>query len=584
MAFDSLSMTAAVSDLSVLIGGKINKIHQPDKHSLILRFFTPNGNFKLLLSAHPTDGRLQLTERTYDNPSKPPLFCMVLRKHLEGAKLIGVRQPQGERIARLDFAAHNEIGEDTRRTLILEVMGKHSNLLLIDSDTNLIIDAIRRYSHNLSRHREVLPNVPYLPPPTSDLPYPLAFADEEALAATILNGDLSLPPDKLLFSCCRGISPYLAREICLQAGLDITADSEQLSRLDFERLFTALHNLNIIIEEKKFSPVLIKDNGGYTDFYSLPPVNNDIFTSFNSISEAMDAFYQAKDEAVQFNSERNRLQKLLSHEQQRLSKKLKLEEADLKEAVLAEKYKNRGDLLTAYLHMIPVGATEIELPDFYEPEKKVKITLKPELSAVENAKRFFARYNKAKKAERQLREHIAANSDELAYVESLQNELTDAENTDDLSAITRELQAAGYQKPDKNAAKGKQNQDSRPKQYLTSDGFTVWLGRNNRQNDRLTAKLSAPDDLWFHTQKIPGSHVILRREAGRDFSDTAITEAAQLAAAHSKARTADKVPVDYTTVKNVKKPNGAKPGMVIYFEQQTLYVAPHELTEQTTAE
>lgn len=584
MAFDSLTMTAAVADLSVLIGGKINKIHQPDKYSLIFRFFTPSGNFKLLLSAHPTTGRLQLTERTYDNPAKPPLFCMVLRKHLEGAKLISVTQPTGERIARLDFAAHNEIGEDTRRTLVLEIMGKHSNLLLLDSDTGLIIDAARRYSHNVSRYREVLPNMPYVAPPAPQRPNPFAFADENTLAAAMLSGDLSLSPDRLLFSCTAGISPYLAREICLTAGLDITGNSEELSHLDFVRLFAALHDLHNIIEEKSFSPVLLGAKSQYTDFYPLPPADNREHTPFNSISAALDAFYRSMDEAAHFATEKNRLQKLLTREQQRLSKKLKLEETDLKEAVSAEKYKNRGDLLTAYLHLVPLGATEVELPDFYEQEKMVKITLKPELSAVENAKRFFARYNKAKKAERQLREQITANSDELSYVESLQNALLDAEGIDDLAAINRELQSAGYQKPDKNAPKVKANQDAQPKQYQTSDWFMVWLGRNNRQNDRLSTKLAAPDDLWFHTQKIPGSHVILRREAGRDFSDTAIAEAAQLAAAHSQARHANKVPVDYTTVKNVKKPNGAKPGMVIYFEQQTLYVSPRELTEVTAAE
>lgn len=584
MAFDSLTMAAAVSDLSVLIGGKINKIHQPDRHSLILRFFTPAGNFKLLLSAHPTCGRLQLTERSYDNPTKPPLFCMVLRKHLEGAKLIAINQPQGERIARLEFAAHNEIGEDTRRTLILEVMGKHSNLLLVDSDSGLIIDAIRRYSHNVSRYREVLPNIPYLPPPTATLPHPFDFADENALAEAILSGDLSLSPDKLLFSCTSGISPYLAREICQTAGLDINADSEELSRLDFTRLFAALQKLHNIIEEKNFAPVLLGEKAHYSDFYALPPADNRAHTRFSSMSEALDEFYRALDDAAELANERNRLQKLLTREQQRLTKKLKLEEADLKDAVSAEKYKNSGDLLTAYLHLVPPGATEVELPDFYEPEKMIKIHLKPELSPVDNAKRFFARYNKAKKAERQLREQITANSDELSYVESLQNALTDAESIDDLTAISRELQSAGYQKSDKNAPKTKSSPDSRPKQYLTSDGFSVWLGRNNRQNDRLTTKTAAPEDLWFHTQKIPGSHVILRRDPMRDFSDTAIAEAAQLAAAHSQARNADKVPVDYTTIKNVKKPNGAKPGMVIYFEQQTLYVTPRELTEQPDAE
>lgn len=578
MPFDSLTMAACAHDLGAIIGGKINKIHQPDKYSLLLRFFSPQGNFKLLLCAHPTAGRVQLTDRSYANPAKPPLFCMVMRKHLDGAKLLAVRQPAGERVVLLDFAAHNEIGEDTRRTLILEVMGKHSNLLLTDSDTGLIIDAIRRYSHNVSRYREVLPGVPYVAPPQATKPLIYSFNDAEELAAAMLAGDVSLPPDKLLFGAASGLSPYLAQQICLNAGLDINQNSEELGAYDFHHLFAVLQLLKKTIADNKFAPVLI----GQTDFYVLPPANGSAHTCCNTISAALDSFYQAKEDEQEFAGEFKRLQKVLAKEQQRLAKKLKLEQADLQDAVLAEKYKNAGDLLTAYLHMVPPGATEIELPDFYNPDKLVKIHLKPELSAVENAKRFFARYNKAKKAERQLREHISANSDELDYVESLQNALLDAKTLADLAAVRRETAAAGYLKPDKadkQTKPGKTDAQAAPRHYRTGDGFEVWLGRNNRQNDRLTGKLAAPDDLWFHTQKIPGSHVILRRDPTRSFTDNAICEAAQLAAAHSQARTADKVPVDYTTVKNVKKPNGAKPGMVIYFEQQTLYVAPQELTE-----
>lgn len=577
MPFDSLTMAACAHDLDALIGGKINKIHQPDKYSLLLRFFSPQGNFKLLLSSHPTAGRVQLTNRSYANPAKPPLFCMVMRKHLDGARLLEVRQPAGERVVLLDFAAHNEIGEDTRRTLILEVMGKHSNLILTDTDTGLIIDAARRYSHNVSRYREVLPGVPYVAPPKATKPLIYSFDDADTLAAAMLAGDLSQPPDKLLFGCTGGLSPYLAKELCLNAGLDVTRHSEELGAYDFNHLFAVLQLLKKTIANNKFAPVLI----GQTDFYVLPPANGAAHTCCDTISAALDEFYQAKEDAQEFAGEFKHLQKLLAKEQQRLAKKLKLEQADLQDAVLAEKYKNAGDLLTAYLHMVPPGATEIELPDFYNPDQLVKINLKPELSAVENAKHFFARYNKAKKAERQLKEHISANTNELDYVESLQNALLDAKTLGDLAAVRRETAAAGYLKPDKADKQPKTKTDAQaaPRHYLTSDGFDVWLGRNNRQNDRLTGKLAAPDDLWFHTQKIPGSHVILRRDATRSFTDIAICEAAQLAAAHSQARTASKVPVDYTTVKNVKKPNGARPGMVIYFEQQTLYVAPQELTE-----
>ena len=580
MPFDSLTMAAAAADAASLIGGKINKIHQPDKYSLILRFFTPAGNFKLLLSAHPVTGRAQLTERSYANPPKPPLFCMVLRKHLEGARLTAVRQPAGERVLALDFSAHNEIGEETARTLVLEVMGKHGNLLLLDARTNSIIDAARRYSHNVSRYREVLPGVTYIAPPPADKPSLYNFDTEDSLAAALLQGDLSLPPHKLLFSAASGLSPYLAKQLCLRAGLGQKANSEELAAYDFTRLFGQIQSLKSIIADNLFQPALLGTPNLPTDFYPLPPADDTPFTSYPTISAALDAYYQAAEERQEFSAERGRLQKLLNKEEQRLSKKIKLEEADYAEALSAEKFKNAGDLLTAYLHLIEPGAAEAELPDFYDADKTVKIRLQPELSAADNAKRFFHRYNKAKKAERSLKEQLEQNRDELSYVESLQNSLREAADMAELASTRHEIQQAGYLKAGKAEQKPRENPSAKePKHYRTSDGFSVWLGRNNRQNDRLTTRLAADDDLWLHTQKIPGSHVILRRQPGRDFSETAIAEAAALAAAHSRAAEAEKVPVDYTAVKNVKKPNGARPGMVIYFEQQTIYVKPQGLPE-----
>lgn len=582
MPFDTLCMSAAVSEAQALLDSKITKIYQTDKYTVALKFYGPGGTNRLLLSAHPQFGRLQLSSLPTENPAKPPLFCMVLRKHLENARLLQIRQIPDERVCRLDFAAHDEVGEPTRRTLVLEIMGKHSNLLLLDTPSDTIIDAARRYSHNVSRYREVLPGLPYILPPASQLP---AWRDcsEEGFAAQMLAGDLSLPPFKLLQNSFCGLSPFLSQELCCRAGLDGLAASEELGAYELERLYQQLQWLERTIAAAAYQPILLKDtkeNNTYTDCYpialsSRPPALQQSFAGF---SQALDFFYKNKEQQQTFRTEAARLHKTLAKEQQRLAKKLKLQEADFAETANAESYKNAGDLLTAYLYLLKPGQAEIELPSFYEPDRLLKIKLRPELSPVDNAKRYFHRYNKAKKAEKQIRRQLELNQAELSYVESLLIALNEAENIEELEALAAEMQTAGYLRRSQGPKKAKSAPMlSRPRKYLTSDGFTLLLGRNNRQNDYLTTKLAAKDDLWFHTQKIPGSHVILRHEPNRAFSDTALLEAAALAAYHSQARQSAKVPVDYTEVRSVRKPNGARPGMVIYFEQQTLNVQPREL-------
>ena len=587
MPFDNICLAAAVKDCQTLQGAKLTKIYQPDKYTVLLRLYGEGRQHRLLLCANPQDGRLQLTQFNAENPTKPPLFCMVLRKHLENARLLTVRQIPGERIVQLDFAAHDEIGTPTERTLVLEIMGKHSNLLLLDTPSGRIIDAARRYSHNVSRHREVLPGVPYLAPPASALP-DWRQLDEEKLAALLLNGDLSLPPARLLQSTLASFSSQLAAEIICRAGLGALTDCEQLGAYEINRLYQQLQNLQKILTEGAFEPVLLRQPNTrpafYQGFYPLPLLSVSDKEAeqqpFADFSSALDCFYQSRLLQQNFNAGHNQLAKLLNKEETRLRKKIKLQESDLQAAGNAEKYKNAGELLTAYLHLLKPGQTKADLPSFYDAEQIVSINLRPELSAAENARRYFHRYNKAKNAEKQITRQLELNRAEFDYVQSLQAALAEAEDLNDLQAVRHELQNAGYLKrPQSNQKQSRLNvAASLPRRYQTSDGFTLFLGRNNRQNDRLTTKMAAADDIWLHTQKIPGSHVILKRETGRDFTPTALQEAAALAAYHSQARQADKVPVDYTEVHNVKKPNGARPGMVIYFEQQTLYVQPQDLT------
>ncbi len=580
MPFDSLTTTAAVRECQCLVGGKITKIHQPDKYTAELRLYTPGGNRRLLLSAHPVFGRMQITERPSDNPPKPPLFCMVLRKHLDGARLTAIEQAPYDRIIRLDFAAHDEVGNPTERSLILEIMGKHSNLILTDTPTGQIIDAIRRYSHNVSRHREVLPGLPYMPPPQDDQPA-WGEPDADGFAAAIYAGDLDMPPQKLMQTAFRGLSPFLAREICQRAGLSDITDSCTLGAYEINNLYRNTQDIKRAVNKQDFLGTILKKDGQYYDYYPLeleshPAEQQEMLPT---ISQALDKFYQRRAERQLFETEHNALHKLLTREEQRLRKKIRLEEKDYAEAAKAEQYKEKAELLMAYLHTVTQGEQTVSLPSFYQPEVNVSIALRPDLSPVDNAKRYFHRYNKAKNAERQIGRQLELNRSELAYIESLLQNLTEAEILADLQMLQAELREAGYLKPLKNGGKKAVFQQPAYKRFRTSDGFEIWLGRNNKQNDRLTTRLADKDDLWLHAQKIPGSHVILRSQPGRSFSDAAVAEAAALAAAHSQARTADKVPVDYTAIANVKKPNGAKPGMVIYTDQETIYVQPRELPE-----
>ena len=394
MPFDNICLAAAVKDCQILPGAKLTKIYQPDKYTLLLRLYGDGKQHKLLLCANPQDGRLQLTQFNAENPAKPPLFCMVLRKHLENARLLSLEQLPNERVVRLNFAAHDEIGTPTERTLVLEIMGKHSNLLLLDTPSGLIIDAARRYSHNVSRHREVLPGVAYVAPPASGLP-DWRQLDEESLSSLLLAGDLSLPPARLLQTSLAGFSTQLAVEICCRAGLDAQTNCEQLGVYELNRLYQQLQQLKQILANGDFQPVLLRQTNGYRGFYPLPlqsdPSHADRQQTFANFSEALDCFYQTRQRQQNFNSEHNQLAKLLAKEEQRLHKKIKLQEKDLHAAGDAGKFKNAGELLTAYLYLLQPGQKQVQLPSFYDPEQMVSISLKPELSPSDNAKRYFHR-------------------------------------------------------------------------------------------------------------------------------------------------------------------------------------------------
>lgn len=592
MPFDTLTLAASTAQMQCLLNSKITKIHQPDKYTVLLKFYGASGNQKLFLSAHPVYGRIHLTDENAENPPTPPMFCMVLRKHLEGARLIAIEQVENERIIKLSFDATDEIGEPTKRQLILEIMGKHSNLILLNEETNTILDGIKRYSHLLSRHREVLPNREYIAPPETNK-INFAKISVEEFGSIFLSQDLDMPAEKLLVKHFAGISPFLAKEIIHRANLNDYSDCQNFGAYELNALHEATKSIFHIIATNNYKPVLLKnnensqDNGDYKDYYPIELTSTNFAQEpQENICLALDNFYKLQKTQGTFKSEFTTLEKTIQKELARLSKKIAIEEKDLKASIDGVKFKEAGELITTYLYKLEKGMSEAYLEGYTEVNgeyqvQEIKVNLIPELTPLDNAKRYFHKYSKAKNAEQQIKEHLANNLEELEYMESLHLELLQAENPADLLEIRNELTDAGYLKYKtlKNGKKAKKVDADilPPREYQSSDGFTILVGRNNKQNDKLTMKTAAKTDIWFHTQKIPGSHTILRLN-GNEPSETALLEAAQLAAYHSKAKDSQQVPVDYTYVSQVKKPNGSKPGMVIYFEQRTLYVTPKQTT------
>lgn len=587
MPFDSLCMHSAVQSLSSqIIGAKVLKVQQPDYHTIILRLYSNGTNRKLLLSAHPVFGRIHLTEENLKNPNTPPMFCMVLRKYLENSRLRAISQVGGERIVHLDFDASNEVGDPIVCRLVLEIMGKHSNLILMDPVSRKIYDGIHRYSHSVSRHREVLPGCPYLPPPPNDK-VEISSLNEDSFIQLLLKaqetGENRLK--NILYQKINGISPFLAKELIARANL-VNENPDTFGEYEYLRLWQAIQEIDTIQTTGNYHPVLLKNEFRYYDYYPIPLVSVPQEQQFPQadISQMLDFYHKVLHEQESFQGKHRELLKQIHREEQRLSKKIALQEADYTTSVNAERFKEMGDLLTTYLYLLEKGMKEIDLPSFYHPEETVHIPLLPELSPMENIKRYYHKFNKAKNAQRQIEIHLQENRTELEYVESLLLELETAADLRQLAEIKSELVESGYlkAKPEKKQKKKiDQSEELPPRQYRSSDGYMILVGRNNRQNDKLTLKIARKNDIWLHTQKIPGSHVIIKKQSDQAISDIALLEAAQLAAYHSKARLSAQVPVDYTQVSQVKKPNGAKPGMVIYFQQKTLYVTPKELPEES---
>ena len=564
MPLDALCLTAVAGEVRAAVqGGKIDKIYQPTRDEVVLYIRGPAGNVRLLLSANPGHPRAHLTERNRENPEQPPMFCMLLRKHLQGARVLELNQPPLERILDFRLETLDELGDRVERRLVLEAMGRSANLLLLDGEGR-IVDCTRRVDGDLTRgQRQLLPGLFYRQPPAVDKLNPFTLSPEEL--RLVLANPLGKAWDKLLLDSFTGLSPLVARELAFRAGDDS------------EKLAAELEKLGEAVEENHFTPYLLVREGKPVDFTFLPVLQYGPETESipqESFSALLDDFFSDRESAERVRQRGQDLVKSVTSARDRTARKLGNQARELEATKNRERLRELGDILTSNLHLMEKGMSTFRTMDFYDPEGgEVDIPLDPLLTPQQNAAKYYKEYNKAKTAEEMLTIQIEKGERELEYLNSVLENIALAEGEKDLQEIRQELTETGYLRRPKTAAKRAKKVSGKPMEFRSSSGLRISVGKNNSQNDLLTTKLAYKSDIWLHTQKIHGSHVILWLEGG-EADAKSLTEAAQLAAWFSQARDGSKVPVDYTPVKYVKKPAGARPGMVVYTTYQTAVVEP----------
>ncbi len=576
MPFDGFTIAALCAELDqTLAGARIDKIHQPEKDELMFSIrMAHGGNHRLLLSANPRWARMHLTTSRKANPPRPSAFCMLLRKYLEGGKIRMVKQSGFERLVMIDIEALDDFREWAIRRLICEFTGRHSNLILVNPETGIIIDAIKKFGSEVNSYREVLPGRPYVAPPGQDKLNPVETNYEDFCAGIWNHEETAL--SQALFALFSGISPFTAREICLMSSINPALPAAQSGEYELGKLYQQVKELLHKVQSGTSQPSVCFHNGMPAEFAAYP-VEASPRRDFDSINSACDYFYTAKLDALRLESWKTNLSRHIKLILDKAYKKRFYQEGDLKSARDQESYKTWGELLTIYAYQLEKGMTEAVVED-YSSGEKVTIPLDVRYSPIQNAQRYFKIYNKSRKTIAHLESLMAANQLEIDYLESVLLSIQQAESGHDMEEISEELER---DKGGKGKSKGKRTTARTvPRRYLSSDGMEILVGRNNRQNDSLTLKQSDTQDIWLHAKNIPGSHVIIRLprkiRSIYDVPDAALEEAALLAAYFSKARQSEKVEVDYTFRSQVRKPGGAKPGMVIYDNYWTIVVNPQE--------
>lgn len=578
MALDGIFLRHIKTELeSILTDSRVSQVYEPNRDELIINLRTYEGNKRLLLSTRADSPRIGITDYNVENPDKPPMFCMLLRKRLTSAKLTAIRQPGLERMIFLDFDSVNELGDKVKLTLAVEIMGKHSNIVLIDGD-GVIVDALKRVDVTLSSKRLVLPSLIYEMPPSQDK-LSIENEDMETIVNAVENSEESRL-DKAVLNTLTGVSPVICRELSYISTGAVDTDKDLMSRDEWAKLKVAFEHLKAEVLNPDSYAVTLKNSQGKLFDFSFIPISQygdsvEKF-EFQSFCKALDAFYHTRESFERMRVKSHALSKLVSNNIERLARKISVQKVELEKCQDREILRQKGDLIGANMHLIKKGAPFADVINFYDENAgTIRIALDVTKTPQQNAQKYYKDYAKAKTADKMLRVQIENSAEELAYLETVADEISRAESEKDLSSIRQELILEGYLKENKSEKNNRKAKALKSdfREFETTDGFKVLVGRNNRQNDLLTLKTANKNDLWFHTKDIPGSHTVIITD-GREVSEQAILEAAQIAAYFSKAKDSSQVPVDYTIIKRVNKPQGAKPGKVIYTEQKTVFVTP----------
>lgn len=564
MAFDGLTIANLVKELNdTIVGGRLYKIAEPETDELLITVKSPKGQYRVVLSANASLPLAYMTDDNKPSPVTAPNFCMFLRKHINNGRIISVTQPDFERIIDIEIEHLDELGDLCKKHLIAEFMGKHSNIILCD-DNNNILDSIKHVSSQMSSVREVLPGRKYFIPNTSDKYNPMLL-DYEVYSANLLT-----KPEALSKAICltfTGISTCIAEEICFRAGIDSRTPANCLEKPEVVKLYDTLESVKNDIVNGSFSPNIVYDNDIPAEFAAIKLTMYDNLTEFDSISEVIRSYYHQKEIHTRIRQKSTDIRKIVTTILERSYKKLDIQEKQLKDTEKKDKYRIYGELINTYGYNIEDGADKLTALNYYTNEE-ITIPLDNTLTPTENANKYFARYNKLKRTYEAGTRLIKEITEEIQYLESIENALDIATTEDDLNNIKDELSHTGYIK--KSAKKGNSRpQNNKPLHFVSSDGFHIYVGKNNLQNDELTFKTASNSDWWFHAKKMPGSHVIVKSD-GKELPDRTFEEAASLAAYYSKGRDQDKVEIDYVQKKEVKKPAGSKPGFVVYYTNYSM--------------
>ncbi len=576
MAFDGIVINSVVKELSEkLVGGKINKVYQPEKDEIFIHTRSNGENLTLLLSASSNNPRIYLTKNIKDNPKEPPMFCMILRKHLIGSTILNIEQFKTDRIVFIDLLSKDELGINKEKRLVIEVMGRHSNIILIDKETQKVIDSVNRVSEEMSSVRQVFPGSTYTLPPLQDKQDPFQ------LTRSYFVGQLNIfdpkkPIFKFFYMTYLGLSPIFSKQVCSLAKVDFKTRLNNLTNNEKDRLFEVFNKLMSTIETGDIKPNIAYDESGNILGFHIVPLDqfkNSNLKYFASINELLDFYFLEKDLVDRLGQRSQSLRKIVNNNLDRAKNKLKKQNIEIQNAKDRDKYKVYADLISANLYQIPKGSKEVSLDNFYDPEMaKVSIPLDEKIPAHINAQKYYKKYSRLKNAVKLLELEIPHTRYEIEYLENVLTSINNSESINDLEDIKNELISENYLKKSKNPKKIKTD-ESKPHHFISTSGFDIFVGKNNRQNDLVTFKKSTRDDLWLHIQNMPGSHVIMKTN-GQAYTSEDLEEAALLAAYYSSARGSSNISVDYTERKHVRKQKGAKAGLVFYDNFNTIIVTP----------